>query len=275
MDKDKKPRIIALLATAILLLALIVALTVGELATSAKPDREWPPRKHSEIIMDQVEEETYVRVVSASGDNVTETDNHADDFGASDVDSDLPTQPSLDAVNSGPAKGDQAPPVASNNESPVKQKPSTKPSGNNKPDDSEAVNARRQQQAAQNINNRMQNRFSGQGKDQGGKSSTNDGTAASNGQGGGRGLGMTASVDQTPPSDKIGTIVVEVIVMPDGSIKPGSARIAVRGNSGPAATDIQLQRRCLQDVYRCRFSRPVGETSELTGRVSFRWTDKK
>lgn len=277
MEPSRKPRLTAIIITALLLATTIVFLASNSLSLSPRGKKKWPPEKHSEIIFEAAQEEIpFVRTFSESGDNVTDATDSGDNFGPSDKTSDESTQTSHDPANAGRHEGTQAPPVSSTRESSMQQKPVDKASGNRHPNpaDSAAAAARRQQQARQNINDQMQNRFSGAGKDKGKTSETN-GTNASNGPGGGNGIGMTASVDQRPKSDKRGTIVINVVVLPDGTVESGSARKAARGNSGAAADDVTLIKRCIEAAYKCRFSRRVGETDKRPGTITFRWTDGK
>ena len=147
----------------------------------------------------------------------------------------------------------------------MKIKPSDKPAGNRTPDpdDVAAAEAQRQQRARQNIDSQLNNRFSGAGKGQGKSSTDADGRA----------LTMSASVNQRPASSKLGTIVIECRVNPDGTVVAGSAKKAVSGNSGQAAIDQSLVNSCIQAAYRCRFSRPSSDTDIRRGVIRFSWTD--
>lgn len=275
MEPSRKPKLTASIATAILITLALLLMMNSELRLSPRGEKKWPPEKHSEIFFETAEEIVpFVRTFSESGDNVTDAADSGDSFGPSDTTSDDLTQTSHDQHDAGRHDGTEAPPTASNRESAMQQKPAEKPSGNRhpNPDDSAAAAARRQQQARKNINDKMQDRFSGAGKDKGKTSDTN-GTNPSNGPGGGSGIGMTASVDQRPKSDKRGVIVINVIVLPDGTVESGSARKAARGNSGAAADDSNLVRRCIEAAYKCRFSRRVNETDKRPGTITFRWTD--
>lgn len=277
---NRKPRIIAVAVTLIVIVMLIALMIAGHMSVkTVDPDREWPPRHHAEIILEPQEPEVrYVTTISDASDNATEDDlDDTTDYGPSDIDSDAPTQTSHNAVNAGHNQGAATPPQTSNAESPVKIRPNDKPAGNRtpNPDDAAAAEARRQQQAKANIDNKMSQRFSGAGKE-GGKAAANDadGTSSAPGKGTGRGLGMTASVNQTPKSDKVGVIVITCTVLPDGKVQPGSAQFSQKGSSGQAATDVALKQRCIEATYRCQFSRPTSDTDNRPGTIKFNFVDK-
>ncbi len=277
MNNPRAPRIIALGVTLLAFLLLLLILFSGHLRSNALSDREWPPERHSEILFEPTEETfDYVPTFSPASDNVMEAGT-GDDYGASDVTSELPTQTSDNANNAGHSEGSATPPTTQNSESPAKIKPREQPSGNRapNPEDSATAEARRQQRAKQNIDSRLTNRFSGSGKGDG-KQSTNDadGTSTRPGSGSGNGLGMTPSVNQRPPSDKIGTIVILCTVAPDGTVVAGSARVAPTGNSGEAGKDSALRQKCVQAAYKCRFSRSSADTDNRPGTITFRWEDK-
>lgn len=277
MNNQRAPRIIALAATLLALLLLLLILFSGHLRSNALSNREWPPQRHSEIIFEPAEEVfTYVPTFSQASDNATESGT-ADDFGASDVTSDLPTQTSHNAVNAGHSEGSATPPSTQKADSPAKTNPREQAAGNRtpNPEDEKAAEARRQQRARQNIDNRLRDRFSGSGKSEEGKAPSNesDGSSTRPGKGSGSGLGMTPSVNQRPPSDKIGTIVILCTVAPDGSVVPGSARVATSGNSGEAGKDKSLRQQCVRAAYGCRFSRSTADTDNRPGTITFRWED--
>lgn len=274
----QRSQIIALAVTLVLFVMLVVFLVANRMNVNAADDHEWPPKRHAEIILEPQEDEfRYVPMLSDSADNVAEPDNGADDYGPSDVASEDPTQTSNDLTNAGHSESAATNPVTSNVESPVKQRNTDKADGNRhpNPEDEAAAAAKRQQQAAQNIDRQLQNRFSGAGKN-GGKSNDNDadGKSSAPGRGTGQGLGMTASVNQTPASTKSGVIVVSCVVLPDGTVKPGSVKFRSQGSSGAAATDQSLKSRCVEAAYRCRFSRPTSDTDERPGTIRFHWVDK-
>lgn len=277
MNNPRAPRLIAITATLLVSLLLLLLLVSGHLRSNALSQREWPPERHSEILFEPQEEVfTYVPTFSQAADNLME-DGTGDDSGASDLTSDQPTQTSHNAVNAGHNEGSATPPVTQKAESPATQNQREQAAGNRTPDpkDEKASEARRQQRARQNIDNRLRDRFSGTGKSEEGKTPANesDGTSTRPGKGAGSGLGMTPSVNQRPPSDKIGTIVILCTVAPDGSVVPGSARVASSGNSGEAGKDKALRQQCVKAAYGCRFSRSTADTDNRPGTITFRWED--
>lgn len=277
-DTRINPRLLALIVTLAVMIAMVATLVKSYLSVRQPDDHEWPPRSHSEIIFEPVEEKMeYVPTFSDAADNAMETGD-TDSYAPSDVTSDQPTQTSHHRVDAGHAAGQSTPPQTQRSESPAKVKPTEKPTGNRNPnpEDQAAAEARRQQQATRNIEDRMQNRFSGAGKGEG-KAAVNDadGKASAEGKGAGRGVGMTPSVNQRPPSDKLGTIVVTCTVAPDGTVVKGSARVASVGNSGEAANDAALRQKCVEAAYKCRFARSTADDDNRPGTITFRWEDRK
>lgn len=268
--QDKRNRIIALIATAAFGVLILLLLVSGAL-TASLPSEEWPPKRQFEIVLDQPEEEeVFVQTISNRGDNVTDaTDSDSDEFGESDVTDTNPTQTSHALHDRGNQQGTSTPPVATNHESPAQVKPNPKP-GNTQPnpDQASTPEASRQQQSTQNASRRPENRFSGQGKGQG-KTSDTDGTNASNGSGGGTGTGMTMSLNRNFRTSKAGTLVFEVIIMPNGTVKRNSVKGPVTGSGGDAATDPPTIEAARKAASECRFSRREGETTMLTGKIIF------
>ncbi|MDE5812435.1 MAG: hypothetical protein K2G64_05410 [Muribaculaceae bacterium] len=264
-----RPRAIALIVTVLIFAALIALLVRGHLNVAASSHKEWPPEKRSEVIFDPLlEEERFVETYSPEEAPVTENDIADDsEFGPSDVDSDAPTQLSHNPVNAGKTDGNATPPQTSAQESTMQVKPTDKPSGNRtpNPDDDAAAEAARQQKAKQNIDSQLSNRFSGAGKGQGKTSTDADGSS----------LTMSASINHRPQSSKVGTIVIECKVNPNGTVVAGSAKKADAGNSGAAAIDQALVNSCIQAAYKCQFSRPSSDTDIRRGIIRFTWSDKK
>jgi hypothetical protein len=279
MQRSNDPKVIAGVVTVLLAALLLTLLLTGALTVSDSKSRTWPPEKHSEIVFEPVEEEeVYVKTFSEQGDNVTDPFDAADDsdFGPSDVDSDEPTQTSYQPKNAGKVEGKQTPPTTTNRASDMTVKPSDKPSGNRKPnaEDEAKAEAARQQKARQDKANEIKSqvKFSGGGKGEG-KTSNVDGTNASNGPGGGTGHGMTLSVNQSFKTGKTGVLIFTVTVLPDGSVKPGSASFVSNGSSGQAATDNDVIARAKAAAEQCKFSRQTGETNNLSGRIKFNIKD--
>lgn len=274
MDSRNRPRIIALVATAAVAILLMLILVGGTLVPRQRGDRKWPPENFTEIMfVSDDPEEIFVRTRSEQGDNVSEIAD-TDDAGASDISSDDATQSSYRPENRGHDEGTATPPTSSELSSDVKVNKTDKPAGNTKPDpvDEAAAEAARQQKSAKNINDRLQNRFSGSSKGEG-KTSETDGKNASNGPGGGVGHGMTLSVNTSFRTSKSGVLVFDVYVLPDGSVEKGSARLAKSGNSGTAATDEATIRAAREAAEKCRFARRTGETQKLPAKITYRISD--
>lgn len=275
MDPNRKPKIIALSATLSLTVAMVTLLACGSLKSTLKPDREWPPESHSEIVLEELPEETFVPLYAQTGDNLLEPFD-GDGPGASDITSKEPTQVSHDAVDRAPAEGKTTKVTTSQQESPAQVKENDRPQGNSNPqEEAEKAEAQRRQKAEQNIANQLNNRFSGKGEKTGNKEKDNDaqvdGDRASSGKTHGKGLGMTASADVRPSSSMLGTIVVNVTVLPNGRVAPGSATINISRCSGNAGNNEALRNQCKNAAYNCRFSRPVGETENRPGTITFKW----
>lgn len=273
MDNNRRNRLIALCSTFLTGALLLLVLLSGGLSPNLKT-KEWPPRHEFEIVMatpEDVPEEHFVETFSMQGDNVTDAeDSESDEFGASDITSDEPTQTSYNAENRGNREGRSTPPTTTTREQPVQVKPNDNP-GNQHPDPAQEAaraEAERQQRSRANINAHMQNRFSGGGNGQG-KTSDIDGTNASDGPGNGTGHGMTMSVNQKFNTSKTGVLIFTVVILPDGSVKPGSVKGPVRGSTGPAATDDSTIRAAKNAAAKCKFQRRTGETNNLSGTIRF------
>lgn len=267
---DNKPKIYAGIGTATAAVLLLLLLINGTLNISAKRGQKWPPVNKPEIELANIEDpETYVSTFRSSADDVMEIPTDADDYGPSDQISDVDTQTSYDSSNNGP-EGNHADLLASNETSSMEQRASETPSGSRNSEDAEAQAEAQRQQRANEINSSMTNRFSGKGNG-GGKTSAADGETAAGGPGGKAPLTTSASVNVTPKSNLTGTIAIRVIVLKGGSIKSGSAAFAQTRSSGNAAADINLRKKCLQEVYKCNFARRSDDTAEREGYVIFTW----
>ncbi len=271
MDERNKPRLIAAAITLLLIVITVVWLILCSLDAAGKAKREWPPEKHSEIILDKVAEEEFVPLYAAAGDNILEPVQD-DSPGASDAQSDEPTNLANDITDEAASEGVNTNLTTSTNLSPTSKTKTEKP-GNSRPKESEeTARAKRQQRAAKNISDRLDNRFSGQGKKNGTvNEAETDGNKASEGSSGGSGVSMTASVDQRPKSSKLGTIMIRCTVLPDGSVSPNSVHIHVAGCSGKAGADDSLRAKCVEAAKRCRFARIAGKSDNRDGTIIFRW----
>lgn len=271
MDERNKPRIIAAAITLLLAVITVAWLILCSLDAAGKAKREWPPEKHSEIILDEIDEEQFVPLYAAAGDNLLEPVQD-DGPGASDTQSDTPTNLANDITDEAASEGVNTNLTTSETPSPA-SKPKTEKPGNSRPKESEeAARTKRQQRAAKNISDRLDNRFSRQGKKNGTVNETEtDGNKASEGSSAGSGVSMTASVDQRPNSSKLGTIMIRCTVLPDGSVSPNSVHINVAGCSGKAGADDGLRAKCVEAAKKCRFARIAGKSDNRDGTIIFRW----
>lgn len=275
-NDSRTPRLIALAITLLCLIIIILIMVNTALTVRQPGDNEWPPVREFDITLDAQEPEEfhYTPVYSESADNAME-DGETNDYGSSPVKSDDDTQLSNDTKNTAKTEGRHVPDQTQKAESPAKVKESTRKQGNVKPEPTaEEIAQAKRAQKAKEIDQKAKNRFSGAGKGDG-KATDNDADGTSNvpGKGDSKGVGMTASINQRPASDKTGTIVVSCTVLPDGTVEKGSARIATSGNSGTAATDGALKARCLEAAYGCRFARKTDSTDKRPGTITFRWED--
>lgn len=271
MNEYSKSRAIASLITLLVAILLLLLLVYGELTTrSISKRRDWPPTDHAEILFADEIAEVRVSHTSESGDNVLEP-LVEDQPGPSDVDSDADTQLSADARDESPTEGVNTNLTTTDHESPVSHKPDPKP-GNAKPKETKApAQGTNSQKSKQNVPETPgMNRFSGKGKGEGNSNNpTNrDGNEATNGTSGGRGLDMTASINQRPSSTELGVIIIECIV--DGNGRVSNPKFRQRGSSGNAAKNTALQRECERRALQCQFSRPKGSPT-ASGVIRFVW----
>lgn len=277
MDNNKSVKLIAAAITFLLLALTGTLMAVSKLTTKLPEDSEyqWPPKDESEIYAEVLEYEPPKMVpIHSEGTDVAAEDGESSDFGASDVDSDQPTQTSYDLKNSGATEGNSTPKATQKAPSAAQQKPQTKAAGNKTPnqEDAAAAEARRQQTAKRNIDDKLNNRFSGLGKGAGANTPEGEGESTIPGNGKGKTpLGYTASVNETPKCNVQGVIVIDCIVLPDGSVQGGSAKFTTSGSRGDASIDPVMRRICEQAAYKCKFKRPKGETDNRQGRITFSW----
>ena len=269
MTDNNKPRLIAIILTLLLALVLVTLLIYGQLTTTKiSRTEEWPPQNHSEILFAEDYTEVFVASTNDAGDNVLEP-IEGDGAGPSDVESDADTQLSHDLADASSTEGVNTNLSPSEQESPVQHKPVAKP-GNRHPKDTATVaSGHRQQKAEKNIETPGMARFSGKGNGTGSKNPNDrDGIAATDGTSGGKGLSMTANINQRPKSTKLGTIVVTCIVGPNGEVH--NPQIASSGNFGDAAADPKLKAECLNAALKCQFAREKGGRN-LPGTIYFTW----
>lgn len=270
---ENRPKIISAILTGVIAILLIVMLVTWKLSINLQKGQEWPPVKNFELIADDIEDpETFVSTYNSSADDVWEQEAETDDPGASDVDSDVDTQTSYDLNNSGDAQGHHANLTASNQPSPVQQKPTNE--GVAKPDDAAKLEAERQQKSKKNIEEKVSNRWSGSGNGEGGKVAPKaDGTKSNNGPGGNDPLTYSASHNERPRSSELGTIRIRVVVVEGGKVQPGSAKFIASRSNGNAAKNQSTIRNCIAAAEKCVFTRASNDTKPREGVVTFKWED--
>lgn len=271
MNDYSKSRAIALLITLLTAFLLMLLLVFGYLSTqSVSKTREWPPSGHAEILFADEIADVRVSHTAESGDNVLEPLVN-DEPGPSDVDADVDTQLSADAKDESATEGVNTNLVTSEAESPVRHKTDSKP-GNSKPKETQApAQGTNSQKSKKNVPELPGiNRFSGKGKGNGNSDNpTNrDGNDATGGTTGGRGLDMTANINQRPSSPDLGVIIIECIVDGDGRVS--NPRFRQRGSSGKAAENQALKAECIRRATQCQFSRPKGSPT-ASGIIRFVW----
>lgn len=260
-------RTIALTATCIIALLLMVLMTVIHISVKAA-ETEWPPRHDSKVAM--AEDDNYfdvmqdARAIAASDQVAAPTYNPEP---ADNLSEPAPTS-GQDVVDRG-AAGDAPATVTSTRPSPVKVTPQQP--ANNGPSQQELAEAeaRRRANAATSsaFNRSGGNNNTSQTGETPGNSGNPSGTSSSIS---GNGTGIVTGGWKMPAYQKVrstvtGSIKVRATVRRDGTV----ATAEVIGGAAPAATDRDLCKRVLAEVRSRRFTRtddnaPESATAYIT-----------
>lgn len=270
---DNRPKIISAILTGVVTILLIVMLLTWTLNINLQKGQEWPPVKNFELIADDIEDpETFVSTYDSSADDVWEQEAEIDDTSASNVDSEVDTQTSYDLNNSGDTQGHHANVTDSNQPSPVEQKQVNE--GVAKPDDAAKLEAERQQKSKKNIEDKVSGRWSGTGKGEGGKvAPKTDGNKNNNGPGGTDPINYSASHNERPSSNELGTIRIRVVVLEGGIVEKGSAQFITSQSNGNAAKNNATIEKCKKAAEKCVFKRASNDTKRREAIITFKWED--
>lgn len=257
MDKN---RLIALSATCIIALLLMLLMMVMHISVSAF-DREWPPRHDGEVAF--AEDEQYFEVMQEARVNVSSNQVAAPAHNPEPAKNQSDPAPATghDVADRGVA-GDAPATATSTRPNPVKQQ--TQQPTNQGPSKQELAEqeARRRANAATSsaFNRANGNNNTSQSGSTAGNSGNPSGTSTSiSGSGTGTvGGGWRMPTYQKVRSTVTGSIKVRATVRRDGTV----ATAEIIGGAAPAATDRDLCKRVLQEVRSRRFTRTDDDAPE-------------
>lgn len=261
MTPERRARLIAAIATAIIFIALLWLLLSMYLKYTGDEPRVWPPEDTSELLLD--------------GEYVM-----TGDIPQPDRDSETPAQASAseavpeteDLRDAGPAADQPAPPVTSTQESPVKVREKAKPeqTGPTREELERQEQERRQKEAADRINKRVSFGGADKGKADAGKSGSPNGNAASGALSGMPGTnlkGRTLASWHKPSGTETGTITVSVRVNRQGRVVAASYSTG----TGAVASSPAARRSCEQAALQSQFSVDLDAPAEQAGTITYRF----
>lgn len=254
-----RPRLIALAATAIIALLIIVLL--GSLSVSVETiEREWPPRHNNEVALAPEEEEQFFEVIKEKPQPAPVKEQAAPAKNTSNEKHKADPMPESghSTVDKGKA-GDAPKTVTTKRQSEVKQKVKEQPkqTGPSK----EEIEAQKREEARRKANTATASAFqrsNGKNNSQAeGRTEGNNGSPTGKSQSvSGTGTGTVNGGWSMPPFAKVpatvtGSIKLMVKINSDGKV----ISVSFQGGDAPAATDTRLRRAVEQEVRSRRFTR--------------------
>ena len=271
MNEEKRNNIIAIAATALLHVALLLILVFSYLNYTFVPLEDEPDKQEDITFLGG----EYVMLGDAmtSADNVEQAE--APEPEPEKV-AEKPVASDNDLKNSGSAGEEPKPTVSSQKESPMKvekKKPETpKKTGSTKEELAEQERIKAEKEAKRKTNNKVQNAFGKSGKTSGsgkeGSPNGNSNTGARTGAPGVSGLkGYTLANWGRPSSPVEGKVVIKVRVNSRGKVIAAN----YSSGSGTAASNMAVRRSCEAAARQSSFSVPVGAIDEAVGYITWRF----
>lgn len=260
MDRSKRDRLIAALLT-ILLYAGIIAVCFFTCLRFPPAGEPLPlPQPEDDGILFGGE---YVML----GDDPSLTVNDNDPAAPAET-SETPASEADDFENAG-APADPAPPVTSEQPSPmkVKEKPKPEKTGPTKEEIAAREKAKREKEASERIRKSMNFNGKGSGKGSAGSPNGNSNTGAVSGSPGHDLAGRTIESFDSPASTLSGTVKIRVKVNAKGQVVAAS----YEGGSGPASANASVRRSCVNASRRSRFSVRVDSDRDQSGVIVWRF----
>lgn len=256
---DRKPRIVALIVT-VIVLAVSVGLLLSmslRYSSAAEATREWPPVDSAELL--------FANEFVAAGE-VAPVENPTE---ATPVAESAPALEAHDRTDAGP-KGEIPPSVVSSNRPSamtVKKQKEDRQAGNQKQEDAEAVRAKARKETSQAISKRVNfggPAAGGKGEsapESSGKGGATDGIASAS-------LGGRSMERWSKPSAKTtGTITVRVRVDRQGKV----IRADYVSGTGAVASDVAARQSCESAALKSQFSVSLDGPAVQVGTITYRF----
>ncbi|MBO4996250.1 MAG: hypothetical protein J6C78_09895 [Muribaculaceae bacterium] len=262
MSSSNRPRIIAAVATLLIVTAVVLLLLSLYLRYTGDEPRKWPPEDTSELLLDG----EYVKLGDIPQPQKVDVKKSAPSKQQA-------APPADDLVDAGEPAPEPAPIVANTKqESPmkVKDKPKPEKTGPTKAELAEREKARKQQEAADKIANRVKFSGTGSGKSESGKSGSANGNSNSGALKGAPGTnlkGRTLSSWSKPSGTATGSITIQVRVNRQGHV----IKATYLSGSGPIASSAAARQSCEQAAMASRFSVDLDAVAEQVGSITYRF----
>ena len=256
---DRRNRLIAIIATVVFHIVVLVIMLCVYLRYTADEPRKWPPQDTSEILYGGeliVEGNMQEQAQSENTPAPSSSPEQAD-------------QQAADPVDQGEV-GKVPPLVTSTQDSPAKIKETPKPekTGPTKEELAEQERIKREQEAAQRIRNQVKFGNSGRGRGTAGSPDGNSTVGATGGTPGHTLIGRTLESFGRPKSQHTGTIRIRVRVNRDGFVV---GTPTYDGGDGPASANAAVRQSCIAAARESRFSVALNAQAEQVGVITWRF----
>ncbi len=266
LTTEQRTRLIAALATLLVVIAIGVAVFLTRLSYLPMSQQTWPPVDSSELLF----EGEYVM----TGDIATPEAEATEP--AQDAAIEEPATDGLDMTNEGEPAPAPKPPVTSEQPSPMKvtppkQEPKTGPSKAER--EALAAKEKAEKETQQKIAGRMKfgsNSSTGKGDGKSGSSDGNSSTGALSGMPGysltGRTLAHWVLPAKTAPN---GVVTVRVVVNQQGAVIEAS----VKSSTGAAANEA-VRNACIVAAKKSKFSVKLDAPARQTGTITYKFVSR-
>lgn len=261
MDRENKAKIIAVMATIIVVALCVILMLILDLRYTGDEPRKWPPEDTSELLL----EGEYVAYGDIPQPQQTDPTPAAEAESEATLDAD-------DLYDSGEPAAEASPVISNTQESPmkVKEKPKPEKTGPSAAELAEQEKIKKQKEAAEMIKNRVN--FGGAQSGTGttgtsGSPNGNSTTGALSGMPGTNLKGRTLASWEKPSGSETGTIVISVWVNRQGRV----IRAVYSSGRGAIASSAAARRNCEQAALRSKFSVDLDAPAEQSGTITYRF----
>lgn len=267
MNRPDKDKLTAAIATAVILVVLLIGLMFSRFEIDLSEEREWPPVDSSEIVFGG----EFVKM----GDLPTPTQSAESEM-LPQSSAEEATHDGTDLDNQGEAVMEEPSKITLDKESPAKEetKPQLEKTGPTKEELAERERIKRENELAaqrKKINSNIKNRFnksSSQAKGTPGSTNGNSDNGVLSGTPGYSLKGRTPEGWGYPSSTYDGTITIRVKVNRQGHVIDAT----YAGGTGAAAAQQSVRRSCIEAAKKSRFSVDLDAPAEQVGTIT--WTFK-